>query len=714
LHGAVLKARPAAAAPPPTLNPAQLAAVHHLRGPCLVLAGAGSGKTRVIVHKIARLLDAGYAPGQIAAITFTNKAAAEMRERAAALVGKRVAAPLAISTFHSLGVRMLRTDGERLGLKPNFSILDSDDVLGVLKDAGGTTDNALARRWQWAIGAWKNRGLDAAGAAAEVASGGVAGDERSAADALVAARVMERYQERLAAYQAVDFDDLIVLPAKLLARDAEVRDAWRDRLRYVLVDEYQDTNGVQYELMKLIAGEAGMFTAVGDDDQSIYGWRGATLDNLKRLPADYPALKVIPLEQNYRSTGSILRAANAVIGHNPKLYEKKLWSELGNGDPVRTIECDDEVHEAERAVAHIESIRGSSHAELRDFAVLYRANHQARLFEQALRKAGIPYKVSGGQSFFDRAEIRDLCAWLRLIVNSDDDPAFLRAATRPKRGIGHQTLASLGSFAGRWKASLFEALFAATLDTALPKRSIETLHEFGRSVNALERRARETSGEAAARAFLLEWLKDIGYEQHLHDEAESPPLAASRWTNVLDFVDWIARRCGGTGAAATGHEVEAKSVLEVAQSISVIVSLAERGDDQNVVTLSTLHAAKGLEWPHVVLAGVNEGLLPFRGSEGEEEQAAAVRIEEERRLMYVGITRARQTLVVSTLARRKRGRETVAGVPSRFVAEMKLAEEGAARPDPRAHLKALRDAAARRADGAKAESLRRDPPLRTA
>ena len=693
MHGAVLKARPAAAAPPPTLNPAQLEAVHHLRGPCLVLAGAGSGKTRVIVHKIARLLDAGYAPGQIAAITFTNKAAAEMRERAAALVGKRAAAPLAISTFHSLGVRMLRTDGERLGLKPNFSILDSDDVLGVLKDAGGTTDNALARRWQWAIGGWKNRGLDAAGAAAEVASGGVAGDERSAADALVAARVMERYQERLAAYQAVDFDDLIVLPAKLLARDDEVRDAWRERLRYVLVDEYQDTNGVQYELMKLIAGEAGMFTAVGDDDQSIYGWRGATLDNLKRLPADYPALKVIPLEQNYRSTGSILRAANAVIGNNPKLYEKKLWSELGSGDPVRPIECDDEVHEAERAVAHIESIRGASNAELRDFAVLYRANHQARVFEQALRKAGIPYKVSGGQSFFDRAEIRDLCAWLRLIVNSDDDPAFLRAATRPKRGIGHQTLAGLGAFAGRWKASLFEALFASTLDSALPKRSIEALHEFGRAINELERRARETTGEAAARAFLLGWLKDIGYEQALHDEADSPPLAASRWTNVLDFVDWVARRCGGTGAAATGDETEAKSVLEVAQSISVIVSLAERGDDQNVVTLSTLHAAKGLEWPHVILASVNEGLLPFAG---DDEETSAARLEEERRLMYVGITRARATLAVSTLRRRKRGRQMHAAVPSRFIAEMKL-DEVKGVEDPRAKLMALRAAAAERA-----------------
>ena len=492
MHGAVLKTSPNAPAPA-RLNHAQLEAVHHLRGPCLVLAGAGSGKTRVIVHKIARLLEAGYAPSQIAAITFTNKAAAEMRERAKGLVGNRAAAKLAISTFHSLGVRMLRSDGERLGLKKNFSILDSDDVLGMLKDAGGTTDNALARRWQWAIGGWKNRGLDAAAAEAELASGALPG-ELDAADALVAARVMQRYEERLTAYQAVDFDDLLLLPAKLLARDAEVRDAWRDRLRYVLVDEYQDTNGIQYELMKLLAGEAGLFTAVGDDDQSIYGWRGATVENLKRLPADYPQLRVIALEQNYRSTGSILAAANAVIAHNPKLFEKKLWSELGSGEPVLVLDCDNEAHEADRAVARIESIRAATGAELRDFAVLYRANHQARVFEQALRKAGLPYKVSGGQSFFDRAEIRDLCAWLRLLVNTDDDPAFLRAVTSPKRGIGHQTLSALGTFAGRWKTSLFEALFAESLGAALTKRAVADLHEFGRYLNELEQRCRDTSG----------------------------------------------------------------------------------------------------------------------------------------------------------------------------------------------------------------------------
>ncbi|MEO7115019.1 MAG: UvrD-helicase domain-containing protein [Caldimonas sp.] len=712
---------------PATLNPAQLDAVHHLAGPCLVLAGAGSGKTRVIVHKIARLLDTGLAPAQIAAITFTNKAAAEMRERARALIGGKAANKLAVSTFHSLGVRILREDGERVGLKPKFSILDSDDVLGVLKDAGGTTDIALARRWQWTIGGWKNRGLDSAGVEVEMSGGAALPAGMDAADALVAVRVMQRYEERLSAYQAVDFDDLIVLPAKLLAGDEEVRDRWRDRLRYVLVDEYQDTNGVQYELMKLLAGARGLFTAVGDDDQSIYGWRGATVENLKRLPADYPTLRVIALEQNYRSTTSILAAANAVISNNPKLYEKKLWSDLGAGEPVRVLECDDEAHEADRAVAHIRAMlvpvaqaapaaapAGDATDDpasatkivtpYRDAAVLYRANHQAKVFEQALRKAGIPYKVSGGQSFFDRAEIRDLCAWLRLLVNTDDDPAFLRAATSPKRGIGHQTLASLGTFAGRWKTSLFEALFAETLGDALQRRAVESLHEFGRYVNDLRERAGETSGTDDARTFLLEWLKAIDYEQHIHDDADSPPLAASRWSNVIDFVDWIARRCGGTGSVATGDEVEAQTVLQVAQTISVIISLAERGDDQNVVTLSTLHAAKGLEWPHVVLVGINEGLLPFRGKESkdgetvtaEDEVVTAQRIEEERRLMYVGITRARSTLVVSTLKRRKRGREMVAGMPSRFIAEMKLGETQVV-VDPREKLKALRAAAAERA-----------------
>jgi ATP-dependent DNA helicase Rep len=667
-------------AAPHGLNPAQARAVHHLHGPCLVLAGAGSGKTRVIVHKIAKLLDTGVEPARVAAITFTNKAAAEMRERARALVGARAAKDLVVSTFHALGVRMLRADGTRIGLKENFSILDADDVLGVLREAGGTTDAKLARGWQWQISLWKNQGLDPAQALA------VAKDEHEQS----AARVMQRYAERLLAFQAVDFDDLIGLPLALLARDEEARTKWQQAFAHVLVDEVQDTNAVQYELLKALVGRNGIFTAVGDDDQSIYGWRGATLDNLKRLPQDYPRLEVIALEQNYRSTGAILRAANHVIAANPKLFAKKLWSELGEGEPVALVECDGEEHEAERAVSRIRALRSSgAAAHWADFAVLYRANHQSRAFEQKLRAAQIPYKVSGGQSFFDRAEIRDLCAWLRLLVNADDDPAFLRAVTTPKRGIGHQTLASLGEFAARWKTSLFEALFSPSLSTALRDKALHALHEFGREVRDLEYRARHTEGEEAARAFLMEWLKAIGYEQHLLDTEDSERLAAARWSNVIDFVDWIARRCGGQLTQEGGtFETERQSVLQVAQTISVIISLAERQKDADVVTLSTLHAAKGLEWPHVVLAGVNEGLLPFAGG---EEALTPERLHEERRLMYVGITRARRTLAVSTLRRRKRGRDTVAGVASRFIAEMRLDEREGVQESPRERLRRLRE-----------------------
>ena len=677
---------------PSTLNPAQLEAVHHLHSPCLVLAGAGSGKTRVITHKIARLLQAGLAPKQIGAITFTNKAAQEMRERARSLVGARASKDLVIATFHSLGVRMLREDGEMLGLKPKFSILDADDVLGVLKDAGGTTDAAVARRWQWTISLWKNNGLSCEQAEAAAQDD----DER------VAARVMKLYEERLAAYSAVDFDDLIGLPLKLLQQHEEAREKWRRTLRHVLVDEYQDTNATQYELLKALVGEQGIFTAVGDDDQSIYGWRGATIENLKRLPQDYPNLKVIPLEQNYRSTGAILTAANNVIALNPKIFQKKLWSEFGQGEPVKVIECDQEEHEAERAAARILAIRANTagehtgSTEWRDFAILYRANHQSRKLEEALRKAQIPYKVSGGQSFFDRAEIKDLCAWLRLLVNQDDDPAFLRAITTPKRGIGHTTLAALSDFAGKWRVSLFEALFQESIGTALSAKAVGSLHEFGRYVNDLEYRARHTVGAEAARPMLMEWLGELGFEQHLLDSEENPKVAAARWSNVLDFIDWIARRCGGEIAEDGSGQVqtETKSVLDVAQTISVILSLAERGEaDQNVVTLSTLHASKGLEWPHVVLVGVNEGTLPFKR---DEEEMTVERLEEERRLMYVGITRARRTLLVTTLLRQKRGREVRRAFPSRFIKEMRL-DEQVAKVNPRDRIAAQRAAFAARA-----------------
>ena len=701
------------------MNLAQQEAVNYLHGPCLVLAGAGSGKTRVITHKIGRLIQMGMAPQRIAAITFTNKAAAEMRERAKGLIGK-AAAEVQICTFHALGVRMLRANGAVLGLKPQFSILDTDDVTSILKDAGGSTDAATARSWQWTISAWKSAGLNAAQAQALATND----SERHISV------VMARYEERLTAYQSVDFDDLINLPLKLLREHADVRAQWQSRMGHVLVDEYQDTNATQYEMLKLLVGcepdgsraahleGDARFTAVGDDDQSIYGWRGATLDNLKKLPVDFPSLKVVKLEQNYRSTSAILRAANHVIGPNPKLFPNNLWSDLGEGEPVRVVDADNEEHEAERAVARIQSLRvegtlaqaGAQHREFKDFAVLYRANHQAKPFEKALRKANIPYKVSGGQSFFDRAEIRDLCAWFRLWANNDDDPAFLRAITNPKRGIGHQTLGALGVFASQYKLSLFESLFSSSLAAVLPSRAVGSLHEFGRYVNDLQFRAKHTQGAEHARAFLADWLKEIGYEKHLHDGEESDKIAAAKWSNVLEFCDWMAQRCGGqiddTAGITTVREV--KNLLEVSQTIALLSTISERENDQNVVTLSTLHAAKGLEWPHVMLVGVTEGMLPFKLREQAEgsdatapsatsaQEAGEAHLQEERRLMYVGITRAQRSLAVSWTRRRKKGREMVAALPSRFIAEMAL-DKATAKEDPREKLRALRAEFAARA-----------------
>ncbi|MDP3188863.1 ATP-dependent helicase [Limnobacter sp.] len=689
------------------LNLAQLQAVHYTDGACLVLAGAGSGKTRVITQKIAHMIEKGMDPKRIAAITFTNKAASEMRERAKHLIGRR-AKDVLVCTFHALGVRMVREDGAVLGLKPQFSIMDADDVTGILKEAaGGTTDMATARQWQWVISKWKNMGLNAEQALAQAADD----SERSIAV------LMARYEERLSAYQSVDFDDLIGMPLRLLRDFPEVRAKWQALLGHVLVDEYQDTNATQYELLKLLVGERGHFTAVGDDDQSIYGWRGATLDNLKKLPIDFPALKVIKLEQNYRSTSAILRAANNVIGPNPKLFPKTLFSELGEGEPVRVVDCDSEEHEAERVVARIQSLRaegtlqavGGQHKEWGDFCVLYRANHMAKPFEKAFRKANIPYKVSGGQSFFDRAEIKDLCSWMVLMVNNDNNAAFIRSIKTPKRGIGHTTLGALSTFADQYKLSLFESLFSNSLSAVLPAKAVGSLHEFGRYLNDLEYRARRTVGAEDARAFLTTWLKEIDYEKHIYDSEDSEKVAAARWTNVMDFCDWMAQRCGGQIDDTSGAVVaaETKTMLEVVQTIALLSTISEREGDQNVVTLSTLHAAKGLEWPHVVLAGVNEGLLPFKldDDDGSNTENIAQRLEEERRLMYVGITRAQYTLAVNWLRRRKKGRDTVAGIPSRFIAEMGL-DKATVREDPREKIRALRaEFAKRAADSAEANQL---------
>ncbi len=645
------------------LNPAQREAIRYLDGPCLVIAGAGSGKTRVITQKIAHLIASGFNPQAIGAITFTNKAAQEMAERLGRMVKLPEAQRPLVSTFHSLGVQMLRRDGQSLGLKRNFSILDSDDAANILQQALGTTDRKVARAAQHRISLWKNALVDPDQAAAE------------AKDSLEhgIARAYRDYAATLAAYQSVDFDDLIGLPVRLLREHADVAQAWREKLRYLLVDEYQDTNACQYELLKLLVGPRAAFTAVGDDDQSIYGWRGATLENLSRLSTDYPGLKVVKLEQNYRSSVSILTAANRLIAHNPKLHEKKLWSEHGIGDPVQVVPCEHDEAEAESVAMRLQAHRFERRTKYSDYAILYRGNHQARVFEQVLRKEKIPYVLSGGQSFFERAEIRDLMAWLRLLANDDDDPAFIRAVTTPKRGVGTTTLQALGTYAGERHVSMFAALFETGAEQRIAPRQLEPLREFGNFVNRIGWRA---AREPAAQV-LDDLLNAIDYRSHLFATADDK-VAATRWQNVSDFVDWLKKRAEDDGA----------TLLQLAQTVSLLSQLDRKDGEADAVRLTTIHASKGLEFPHVFVVGCEEGLLPHHGgaaaaaSDAADDEAsdgkaatvdaAAARIEEERRLMYVAVTRAQRSLTLTWCRERKRGREKYAQLPSRFLAEMQL------------------------------------------
>jgi ATP-dependent DNA helicase Rep len=636
-----------------TLNDAQQEAVRYLDGPCLVIAGAGSGKTRVITSKIRHLLDAGVTPRAIAAITFTNKAAQEMAERLQQMVRLRENDRPLVSTFHSLGVQILREEGKALGLKRAFSILDSDDAQSIVQQLAGTTDRKAARAIQQRISLWKNAGLDPAAAAAQSR-----GDDEHAA-----ARLFRDYQATLAGYQSVDFDDLIGLPLRLLREHPEAAGRWQNRLRYLLVDEYQDTNSTQYELLKLLVGPRAAFTAVGDDDQSIYGWRGATLENLRRLGTDFPKLRVIKLEQNYRSSRTILAAANGLIANNPKLHEKRLWSELGVGDPIRVLPMDDDEAEAESLAMRLQASKFERRGRWADHAVLYRGNHQARVIEQALRKEKIPYVLSGGQSFFDRAEIRDVCAYLRLLANDADDPALIRAITTPKRGIGPQTLNVLGVYAGEREQSMFAALFETGLEQRLAARQLESLREFGSFVNRIGSRAKKEP----AGALLTELLTAIRYRDHLFDTMDDR-TAAARWQNVSDFVDWVAKR---------GDE-DGKNLIEQAQTIALLSRLDSKDAEADSVRLTTIHASKGLEFPHVFIAGCEEGLLPHTGDAVDAEDEGPQRVEEERRLMYVAVTRAQRSLTISWCRQRRRAKAVVSRLPSRFIAEMKLDAEGGA------------------------------------
>ena len=629
------------------LNPRQREAVRYLDGPCLVLAGAGSGKTRVITAKIAHLVEhAGIAPRHLFAVTFTNKAAREMKSRVEQLLGGRDTRGLNVSTFHTFGLNLLRRELAAAGLRRGFSILDEQDVEQLLRELSKQTelDRQRLQMARHRISAWKNELISPEAALSR------AEDDLDAFHAAL----YGAYQEALRAYNALDFDDLILRPVQLLEQDAELRERWQNRVRHLLVDEYQDTNGAQYRLVQLLVGVRAAFTVVGDDDQSIYAWRGARPENLARLKADYPQLAVIKLEQNYRSTGRILRAANTLIANNPHVFEKRLWSELGPGEPIRVIHCRDEEAEADRVASEIVQHRFRHGSRYGDFAILYRGNHQARAFEKALRTHNIPYFLSGGTAFFSRTEIKDLMAYLRLLANPDDDTALLRIINTPRREIGHTTLQKLAAWAAERNGSLFDTIDSLGLEQQLAARPLARLREFREWLIGLQRLAEHTPPANV----LEQLLDDLDYRDWLSQQSSSERVAERRWENVRDLVEWLQR------LQADEHKGETLPELVAHLSLMDILERQDEDEAGDRVALMTLHAAKGLEFPVVFLVGMEEGLLPHQSSIEDDD------IEEERRLAYVGITRARRELIITTAEYRRRAGERVRCEPSRFLQEL--------------------------------------------
>ncbi len=662
-----------------SLNTAQMNAVKCIYGPCLVIAGAGSGKTKVITHKIMYLLQHGFQAKQIAAITFTNKAALEMRERLAHLTtDKKILNQLTVCTFHSLGLNILKIEAAHLGLKPNFSIFGSDDMQHVLQDILATQDKTHIRFIANLISYFKNQ-LFSTQQANDYIQTCIKQQTEKDEWLLQAAQVYPVYLDTLTAYQAVDFDDLIRLPCLLLQQNIDLQLKWQNKLRYILIDEYQDTNLCQYTLVRLLVGngqdKVPLFTAVGDDDQAIYAWRGANSDNLNKLATDFPALQVIKLEQNYRSSNNILNAANTLIKYNTKLFEKNLWSNHGLGDEVAVYAMNDEEHEAEGIIFRISAHKFEYKTEWRDYAILYRSNYQARLFERILRRENMPYTLSGGQSFFEKAEIKDICSYLRLIYNSNDDPAFIRAITTPKKGVGSTSLAKLGELAGKMKCSLFDACFLNMLEQSVTAQALHNLRDFVEFINQLNNEAKNQP----ANILLDQMMKYIQYENYLYEHYDEK-MASNKWDSVTEFVNWLKQKGTHSNNIDSGNQafdtqdglnlsnMHSKNLFELTQMISLMSVLeGQNNKESNAIQLSTLHAAKGLEFGHVYLIGAEEGILPFSNSEGKQSD-----IEEERRLMYVGVTRAKRSLHISWCKQRKKNGEKINIEVSRFLKEMNL------------------------------------------
>lgn len=631
------------------LNPSQQQAVEFVTGPCLVLAGAGSGKTRVITNKIAHLIrQCGYQPRHIAAVTFTNKAAREMKERVAQTLGRKEARGLMIATFHTLGLEIIKKEYAALGMKSNFSLFDAQDQLGLLKDLTHKwleDDKTLLQQLISAISNWKNDLLSPAAAAA------LAQSER---DKLFV-HCYGLYDAHLKACNVLDFDDLISLPTLLLQNNLAVRERWQNRLRYLLVDEYQDTNTSQYQMVKLLVGSRARFTVVGDDDQSIYSWRGARPQNLVLLNEDFPQLQVIKLEQNYRSSGRILKAANILIANNPHVFEKRLFSELGYGDELKVITANNEDHEAERVVGELIAHHFVKKTQYSDYAILYRGNHQSRLFEKLLMQNRIPYRISGGDSFFSRPEIKDLLAYLRVLTNQDDDSAFLRIVNTPKREIGSATIQKLGEWANVRNKSLFRASFDLGLGEHLKGRGLESLQRFTHWMDGIIRLV-EREPVAAVR----DLIHGIDYESWLFETSPSPKAAEMRMKNVNLLFSWMTEMLEGS-------ELNEPMTLTQVVTRFTLRDMMERGESDeelDQVQLMTLHASKGLEFPYVFLVGMEEGLLPHQSSIDEDN------VDEERRLAYVGITRAQRELFFTLCKERRQYGELIRPEPSRFLMEL--------------------------------------------
>ncbi len=633
------------------LNPRQDEAVKYVSGPCLVLAGAGSGKTRVITNKIAYLVQqCGYKARNIAAVTFTNKAAREMKERVGQTLGKNESKGLMVSTFHTLGLNIIKREYKALGLKAGFSLFDDQDQMALLKELTEKQldgDKDLLKQLLSTISNWKNDMLSP-----EQAKAAAKGEQQQ-----LFAFCFEMYQKQMKAYNALDFDDLILMPVLLLRNNEEVRQRWQNRIRYLLVDEYQDTNTSQYELVKLIVGERGRLTVVGDDDQSIYSWRGAKPQNLVLLGEDYPNLRLIKLEQNYRSTSRILRAANILIANNPHVYEKSLFSEIPDGEKLKVLMAKNEDHEAERVTGELIAHKFLNRTDYKDYAILYRGNHQSRLIEKSLMQNRVPYKLSGGTSFFARAEIKDIMAYLRVLVNPDDDNAFLRIVNTPRREIGPVTLEKLGSYANMRSKSLFEASFEIGLEQHLTGRGLENLRRFTSWLVKIADQAERGDTVEAVRSL----VRDINYEDWLYETSPSPNAAEMRMKNVSDLYSWIVSDLEGDN-----YDQEEKTLKEVVQRLTLrdMMERGEEDDDSDAVQLMTLHASKGLEFPYVYLIGSEEGILPHQTSIDEDN------VEEERRLMYVGITRAQRELTFTMCKERRQFGELIKPTQSRFLDEL--------------------------------------------